>query len=746
MKAHNTVKSSLKFSCLKHSLLAAAIMQVLPLTAVAQNEADDASRAGLLEEVLVTAQKREESLSDVPISISVLDGTEIEKDSIQNFEEVDERVPNFFVARSPGADAIFIRGLGSGSGSPTLEQSVVMFVDEVYGGNARQFQTPWLDMQRVEILRGPQGTLVGKNTSAGAVRVISRRPGDEFEANLSAEYDFLRDGPTITGVLSGPVAEGFGLRGAVKYRDVGGYVYNSLTNDDEPTNKEFAGRLIGTYEVDSLSIMGKIEMTTLEGDGNPYVMTSKIKGRYLDRTKENLSSLGPDYDDNETTNMVLHIDYGFAGGHQLAAITGYSEYETDHGTDADFFENDLAYSTFKEWFDQTSQEIRLLSPTDQTFEYIVGVYWHLSTIHEERDTGALFAPPASSARDFDQDNETLSLYGNLTWNITDHWSLQGGLRYTDESKDASYIRWAGPLAFTQRTGAITRIQDSLSASNTDPSLILRWQPTDELMLYASYAEGYKSGGFQGAIPNATAAAFEFLPETAKSYEIGVKGAYDRFSYEVAAFDMSYEDLQVSSAINANPNTTVFAFFTGNAAEASSKGVEASGAFAVTESFLLNGSMAYLDASYDSYPDGPCAIGQAPDNPARGSCNLTGVDLQFAPKWSGSLTASYSHPITDNLGFSGDLTVNYRDDHRTEAAHDPEFLQSAYSKWDLRLALEIGQNHEVAVIGRNITDEYTFGFGGSGSLAANPVFGLAPDARMMPLDPVKSWSLQYRFTY
>jgi iron complex outermembrane receptor protein len=741
MKARNPLRLSLKTSA-----LAVAMLHLLPTTVMAQSSEEDASRTVLLEEVIVTAQKREESLSDVPISISVLDGLTIEKDSIQNFAEIDERIPNFFVGRSPGADAIFIRGLGSGSGSPTLEQSVVMFVDEIYGGNARQFQTPWLDMARIEVLRGPQGTLVGKNTSAGAVRVISRRPTDEFEANFSAEYDFLRDGPTITGVLSGPLAEGFALRGAVKYRDVDGYIYNSLTNDDEPTNKELAGRLIGTYESGALSVMGKIELTTLEGSGNPYVMTSKIKGRYLDRTKENLSSLGPDYDDNETTNAVLHIDYDF-GEHTFSSITGYSEYETDHGTDADFFEADLAYSTFKEWFDQVSQEFRLLSPTGGTIEYILGAYYHQADLREERDTGALFAPPASSARDFNQDNETLSLFGNLTWNINDQWSLQGGLRYTDESKDADYIRWAGPNAFTMRTGVVAAdITDSLSDTNTDPSLILKWRPNDDLMFYASYAEGYKAGGFQGAIPNATASAFEYLPETAKSYEIGVKGGYDRYSYEVAVFDMSYDNLQVSAAINANPNTTVFAFFTGNAAEASSSGVEVSGAFAATENLSFTGTMSYLNAEYDLYPDGPCAIGQAPDDPAKGSCNLTGVVLPFAPDWSGSLTASYAAPITDTIGFSGDLTANYRDDHRTDATNDPEFVQSSYTKWDLRLALQFGQQHEVAVIGRNLTDEYTFAFGGSGSLAANPVFGLAADARMLPLDPVRSWALQYRYTY
>ncbi len=278
------------------------------------------------------------------------------------------------------------------------------------------------------------------------------------------------------------------------------------------------------------------------------------------------------------------------------------------------------------------------------------------------------------------------------------------MRWTEDEKDAHYIRWAGPLAFTQRTGIVAAdITDSLSESTTDPSITLRWTPNDELMFYGSYAEGHKSGGFQGAIPNATAAAFEYLPESAEAFEVGMKGGWSRASFEVAAFHMSYEDLQVSAAINANPNTTVFAFFTGNAAEATSQGVELSGTFIATDYVTFTGSMAFLDAQYDSYPDGPCALGQAPDNPSKGSCNLTGVVLPFAPDYSGSLAVNVERPITNKLTFIGDVTVSYRDDFRTDATNDAEFIQEFYDKWEqifgefegesLRKIEELNREHE-----------------------------------------------------
>ena len=711
----------------------------------AAGQAQDAVSA-TIEEVIVTAQKREQSLGDVPISISVLDGATIERESIHNFEEIDERVPNFFVARSPGADAIFMRGLGSGSGSPTLEQSVVMFVDEIYGGNARQFQTPWLDLERVEVLRGPQGYLVGKNTSAGAIRFISRRPGDAFEGSLSGEYDFEREGATLTAVLSGPVSDTIGLRGAVKYRDVDGYIYNSLTGQDEPGNEEFAARLIGTWESGPWSVMAKAEATTLKNAGNPYVMTSAIAGRPLDRTKETLSAVGPDRDDNETQNFALQVDYEL-GEHTLTSITGYSAYESVHEADADFFETDLAWTRFHEDFDQLSQEFRLLSPTGNQLEYILGLYAHTTDLDERRVTVAFFAPPASSYRTFVQEADTISAYGGLTWHFNDRWSVLGGLRYTHESKDASYVRIMGADSWPGLTGAVVAdITDSLSQDEVSPAVTLQWRPTDEVMMYATYSEGHKAGGFQGAIPNATATAFEYGPEKAQSMEIGAKGGYARGSFELAVFETSYEDLQVSASVPVDPNTTVFGFFTGNAAEATTRGMELSGVYAVTDSFRLRGSFALLDGKFDSYQDGPCAQGQTPDDPVRGSCVLTGVDLPFAPQFSGSLSAAYETPLTDRLTFIGDLTVNFRDDYRTDAPNDPYFVQDGYEKIDLRLALMLDDSLEVALIGRNLTDEYTFGFGGSGSLAANPVFGLAPDSRMLPLDPPRTVALQVNWTF
>ncbi len=722
------------------------LISTLPLLAAAQTQGS--ASPATLETILVTAQKREQSLQDVPISISVVSGDSISSGSIKGFEDLDESVPNLFIARSPGADAIFVRGIGSGAGSPSLDQSVVMFVDGVYAGRSRQFQTPFLDVARIEVLRGPQGALVGKNTSAGAINIVSARPTETFEGHISAEYDFELEGPTLTGVVSGPISERFALRAAAKYQDLDGYIRNVLNDQLEPTREESAVRLTGTYDSGGgLSITAKVEHTELEVKGNPYVMTSAIVGRKLDRTKEAGSSLGDDFDDNETNNVALTIDYDFAGGHTFTSITGYSEYKTRHSTDADFFEADLAYSNFDEDYEQVSQEFRLLSPTGRTIEYVLGIYAHDAELTEWRGTAALFAPPASTTRTFWQDNRAVSGYAQVTWNITEDFRVAINGRYTQEKKEARYIRIGGPLAFTQGVGTLQAdIRDDLDEDEFDPAVTLQWDVTSDIMLYASYAQGSKSGGFQGAIPNATAAQFQFAPESSESYEIGMKSVFPGGYLDLTVFDTTYDDLQVSASVQSDPNVSVFAFFTGNAASASARGAEASAVWRATEALLVNASLAYISAKFDSYPAGPCATGQAPDDPVRGSCSLTGVRLPFASKWSGNVSLTYEHDISERLAFSTTASANFRTDYRAEFPNDPMFVQDDYIKYDLRLALSWDDRIEVALLGRNLTDEYTFGFGGTGNLAANPVFGLAPDARMLPLDLPRTIALQARYNF
>ncbi len=721
---------------------AAVAAAISPTGAIAQ----DASPGDLVE-VTVTAQKRAQSLQDVPISMAVIDGQELADRSIKGFEDFSTLVPNFNVVRTPGAQAIFMRGIGSGPGSPSLDQSVVMFVDGIYGGRARQFMSPFLDVQRIEVLRGPQGALVGKNTSAGAINIVSAKPTDALEARFGAEYDVELEGPTLDGVVSGPVTENFGLRLAARYQDVDGYVQNSLTRRDEPLRNEKAGRLTAVYELGNFTITGKAEIAKLRLDGNPIQVTSSRIGRFLDYNKETFSVLGADFDTNESRTGVLTIDWQL-GDYTLTSITGYSKYETREGVDADFFERDLAYSRFDEDFSQTSQELRLLSPTGRGFEYVAGVYWHHNDLLELRTTATTFAPAGNTIRYFDQGSSTISAYAQATWNVSPQIAAVLGIRYTDEEKDASYVRIGGPNSTTTGAGTVqANFADTISEGEVDPAVSLQWRPNDDRMIYASYGQGSKSGGFQGAISNATPAAFEFEPETSDSIEIGYKQSYGGKGYlDVVAFRTKYKDLQTSTALPTTASGSTFAFFTGNAGEATAKGVESNWAYRFSEHIKVNGALAYMDANYGRYVDGPCITGQAPTNPARGTCDNSNIPLPFSSKWSGNVTATWMAGLGASMKLDVSLTANFRSSFRAEFANDPLFVQGGFTKYDARIGLGIGESWEFALLGRNLTDKKSFSFATAAALANNPVLGISPDARLHVIDPPRTVALQARYKF
>jgi len=728
--------------------LAVVVVSAAVTAALAANAARaQEGNPGDLVEVTVTAQKRAQSLQDVPISMAVIGGEELINRSIKSFEDFSTLVPNFTVVRTPGAQAIFMRGIGSGPGSPSLDQSVVMFVDGIYGGRARQFMTPFLDVQRIEVLRGPQGALVGKNTSAGAINIVAARPTDSFEGQLAAEYDFDLEGPTLNGVISGPVTDNLGLRFAARYQDIDGYIRNTLAGRDEPQRNEKAARLTAVYEVGNFTITGKAEIAELQLDGSPLQVISNRLGRFLDYTKEMRSVLGPDFDTNDSKTGVLTVDWSL-GEFTLSSITGYSEYETRQGIDADFFERDLAYSQFNEDFSQTSQELRLLSPTGGTIEYVAGIYWHHNDLLETRTTATTFAPAGNTLRDFDQGTSVVSGYAQATWNISPQFAAVLGLRYTEEDKDASYVRIGGASAPTTGAGTVqASFADSLSEGEFDPALSLQWRPDSDRMIFASYSQGSKSGGFQGAIPNATAAAFEFAPETSESIELGFKQSFGGSGYiDIVAFNTKYEDLQVSVALPTTSTGSTFAFFTGNAGEADAKGVESTGAYRFSERFRVTGSLAYTDASFGSYVDGPCATGQAPTNPARGSCDNSNLSLPFAPEWSGNVTATFLQDISASMQLDLSLTAIFRSSFRAEFTNDPLFEQGGYTKYDARIGLNIGDSWEFALLGRNLTDKKTFSFATAAALANNPALGISPDARMQVVDLPRTVALQARYKF
>lgn len=646
-----------------------------------------------LEEVVVTAQKREESLTEVPISINVVDGGNLDRLGISGFEELDELVPNLVIADSPGNNQIYIRGIGSESGSLSLEQSVSLFRDGIYAGRARQFQQPFLDAARVEVLRGPQGALVGKNTSAGAISITSRLPTDEVEFSIDAQHELVFGGSTVSTVVSGPISENFLGRLVIKYDDVEGYVDNATKNRDEPQGDRMLLRATGVLDIsDTVTAITRLEYSASDIEGHPF-STIAIGGNPND-TK---TADAEEYDEQDTVNVSITLDAEL-GSFTLTSITGYVDLESENFVDADFTGNKLLGASFFDDLKQFSQEFRIISPESERFNYIAGIYYLEREVDIFRQTFFNLGPfIGTTNRDYQENSELWSVYGEFNYALRDDLKLVVGGRYTDEDKSGDlerFIQGSVPPDLLD-----TSINSKLSEDQFDPSVKLQWLLSDQTMVYVSYAKGSKGSAFSGASATAVEDSWRLDPEMSTSYELGVKFDLEegRGFLAVSAFTTSYKDLQTSTFNGV-------AFDITNAAEAKSRGVELEVAWKLSEKWRLSGSAAFLDAQYESYPGGPCV---APDHVIPGCiADLSGQDLPNAPQWSGRFDLRY----WNNLGgllFTSDLGVSFRDSYFTHPTLFREARQDAYAKVDLRLELaNEEQGWSAAVLVKNMTDAKT----------------------------------------
>lgn len=675
-----------------------ALMAFCVGTATAQ-EAEGQGEDLRLRTVQVTATMREQGLQDVPISVHVVGGDSIEKFGLQTFEDLDNLVPGLIISDSPGNNEIFIRGIGTQSGNLAFEQSVSMFVDGMYGGRARLFQVPFLDIERIEVLRGPQGALVGKNTAAGAISVITRKPTDETELSLTGDYEFEFGSYSLTGIASGALTDRLKARLAIKSSDQGGFVYNRNKGKDEPENELFAARLTTTFDAsDSLRFTGKLDYAKSDLSGVPFETVAL--GQNIDFVKESDDVIFAERDSTESFISLLKTEVD-VGEHLLEFITAYGDLNSSNLVDSDFTAVPMLGSVFKDGYSQFSQEVRLVSPAGKTFEYIVGALYLDQDVNLRQETHFNFGPFAGNdIRAYTQNSEVISVFSQGTWNVTDALRVIGSLRYTEEKKSATLDR--GSVGVVPPSSLTTELSASRKEDQVDPAVTLQWDATPDVMIYGTYAKGSKGGGFAGASSNATAANFEFEPEESESYEIGMKSTlFDgRANFNVAAFSTEYTDLQVSQF-----NGVAFDF--GNAASAEAKGVEIEGAAQIARGVSLSAALAYLDAKYKSYPAGPCI---APDHIIPGCvADISGARLLNAPEWSGAFGIDVERDLTENFLWRGNLGVTYRSDVFTHPTLFADSLQEAHAKLNLRIGLaNRADTWEIAFVGKNLTDEKTFG--------------------------------------
>jgi len=529
---------------------------------VAQSVDRDSGR--MLEEVVVTAQKRVESLQDVPISVSAISSEKLADAGIERIEDLSIYVPNLSMAENGIGTSIYMRGIGSGI-NQGFEQSTGMYVDGIYYGRAQLSRAPFLDLERVEVLRGPQPILFGKNTIAGAISMITAKPSDELEGSITTLFE--PDHEEIEGqlVLSGPLSETVGARFAVRYRELGGYMDNLHLGTDEADREEFTVRGTLTWDAtDNLSLTMKAETGSFDITGRDIEIIddfpsvnpdfgglnySEIQTLVFGQPAEGLNveqdykrTSNGDHSDNDTENLTLTADYQL-GDHTITSVSGFLSYEYDEHCDCDFSSASVLTVPLEEEYDQFSQELRLTSPGGQSFDYIVGLFYQTSDL----DFGEVIGVPADSilvpavngrvpgggtaiastgaTRTFTQDTDLWALFAQATWDINDQWRLTVGGRYSSEDKegtrqivlrnlDGTEVSDPGQAFLASAVfGGLFNLQvvdhdlaTSRDESSFTPQITLQYDWSDSTMVYATASTGFKAGGYDArgnVVPDTT---------------------------------------------------------------------------------------------------------------------------------------------------------------------------------------------------------------------------------------------------
>ncbi len=787
----------------------------------------------VLEEVIVTAQKRVQNLQDVPISMSAVDGQKISDAGMNDLQALSSSVPGLQIGVGAVSDNIFIRGVGSGS-NRAFEQSVGMYIDGAYMGRSLQYRSPFLDVDRVEVLRGPQGVLFGKNTVAGVVNITTASPtlSGGTTAKVSAEFEPETNSEVYTAIVDTTFSESLGARVALKYRDAEGWVDNALLNEKEANNEETSARIsVLWHPTDYLSANLKLSYSDMKSSGNPIVLTAfePVSSNLAELAEvSRLAPIGfavaneayPDianyvgkdftgYKNNntlrygegtelETTGAVLNVEWDFEN-FTLASVTAYSKYENTAGLDGDFGPLDFISAGSEQDFDQISQEFRLSSTNDGPIDWTVGAYFEQQALEIDGTVGvnSSFGQPAIVSimtggapnlftalsggaytvdsiyrhNNLEQDSETASAFAQAVWEINPQLRLTLGLRYSVDEKDVdktllttddnlgqsasgsdpdNYLyqtdlddMWARFGTYRHDFNGVDRRSENLT-----PAVNLEWDVNEDSMVYLSYSEGYKSGGFNGAddleaidrdgdgIGETPTDDYEYEDEEVKTFELGGKFTLAEGAMRLnwALFHTEYTNLQVTSF-----NGT--SFTVGNAAETTIEGAEAEWQWQASEHLNVSANVAYLDYAYDKYDTASCNVDAQLDyvlaNPGASAsgcvADLSGETGVFAPEWSGAISLGYEREIADSLILQLGGDAKYKDEYYTDDDLNDASLQDATWKFDVRAGLKsTGGDWEVMLFGNNVTDEQTLTSGQDGPLLSGMHIGYADKGRVWGL--------------
>lgn len=674
-----------------------------------------------LEEVIVTATKREASVQDIPVTVTALSETAIRESGINNLEDVAMQVPALSVTSNQAFSArIAIRGIGTAQNDPSLEASVAFILDGIYMGRSGLGLNDLTDVERIEVLQGPQGTLYGKNSSAGVISVVTKQPNtEEVEGYVEAtagDYDLQK----YVGAVSGPITDSLAYRVSGQWREQDGWL-ESGTGDDlnaiEAWNAQGKIQWLASEEL-SFSLSGAHVDRDDSIGATDAKQTDSVINELINQGLPVPKNDAFDYKNNvnvdsafelQSDTLSLNIDYDLDSA-TITSLSSWNDYDYSVVYDADASQLDVLqivndHRTGEFW----SQEFRLTSELDGPLQYLAGVYYAYEEL-TRKDGGGGFIQigddmlpvasaelgPALLAAVQPGDNvflnntwetETFAVFGQSTYTFAEDWDLTAGLRYTTETKDADLFTETFSTSLLAPTGnslvqrAFGDIDESFNREKDGFTglLSLSYEVSADVMLFTSVSTGGKSGGFNGVA--APGVKNEFDDEESTNYELGLKSQWFENNLQVnaTAFFTDFSELQYLAQQPTGVGTFV------DNGDAETQGVEVS--FAATPWPFLNisGGVQYLDAEYTS--------GQLDDQ---------GLDLPFAPDWTGNLAATLMLPLGDGITYlRGDYS--YMGDHFNNAGYQPDSTEQEKEIVNARLGWR-NDSWDAALWVKNATDE------------------------------------------
>ncbi|WP_168427376.1 TonB-dependent receptor [Candidatus Colwellia aromaticivorans] len=649
-----------------------------------------------IEIIEVTAQKRVENIQKVPISIASFSSERIERMALRQLNEVAEFIPNLKMSQTNDfSSSIIIRGVGSHSRNIGFDARVGLYLDGVYVGQSPAHNQDLLDLERIEILRGPQGTLFGKNNVAGSINLITKKPEDEFSGNVGisvGNYDLRQ----YSAILNAPISDGLAAKFSVNQYQRDGFVENIATGSslNEQDSYSYRGQISAKLS-DSIEInfsIDSLKSDRLSFDGEPITNTlGTLKN--TESPEQNKVSFDIDpQEEREISGESITVDWNIDNDFIVKSITGHRDSTIKFKNDFDFSAQSVAFLDYVDDYSQWSQELQLISP-ESDFQYVAGIYYFQQDAFTKRlpnvgdETLSLFTGVPRSDFEYgaslsdpesifmlaafhpgilstigNVDTTSYSMFFNSNYQFNNDIRLDLGFRYSTEQKSVDWtISSIDPQTnipvipiFELANGQVI---DKRTDHDFSPLISLNYQVNHDVNAYIKYSTGYKSGGYNVDFLTQAQldAGIEFDKETVASYEMGLKG--DLFDHQMrfssAIFYAKYDDYQINQLVNLTAGTTALSIR--NAAKVKSYGAELELTYQLTDYLVLNAAAGLLEAKFDEFPAG-----------GSNGEDLSGTSLPGVSDFTVNLSVQYYYPIpVANSQLSVSLSYNYQDDYNTD---------------------------------------------------------------------------------